>query len=587
MSGTLVDRRDRISLALLGAMCVLPFVQPSHLRPFMHFESEWLAIALGLMFAALQCLRAQASPPRATGLLLLAAAWMLLQGWLLPQTYGESSLQPALVTAWAGGVFAAACLLAQRLGPARVAQVLAGALLAGALINAAVAYVQVLGVPEWARLVIWQDPDAAGARVILPGGNVRHRGHLALQLGLGVLALAWLHARGRAPFALALGGTLWLVGALVLTTQRAGLLYLLVPLSLCPLLWSSACRDAGRIAAVSVCAIVSFAALQPVLPDLFHRDTKMQTSALDRVRNDADASGVGIRLPLYATAWDMFLAAPLTGQGADAFTAWHDRRNAGRPAYLYTTHAHNQFLFVLAAFGLIGAVPLAWLCLQGLWRARLTVRDPLRCFPCAALSMLGAACMIEVPLSFAYFLGPAAALLALAADWPRLAPPPRAARAGLASLAVAGALMLGWAAQGYAQMVAPWLQPMGRDATVAQFRRAQANPLMRPLADSVLADLIVLDRTDIDGKRRLNARTVAWRPAQRPLWREAALAALAGEAAAADAAFDRALQAFPRAAASFMGHLCSGARAQEAALLELARRAALRHGLATSGACSG
>ena len=579
------SRRDRVALGLFGALWVLPFLQPVHLKPFMHFEAEWLAASIGLLAAALALSRGGHRVPRHVWFLPCSAFWIALQPVVVDWAYPGSVVLPVAALLWALLLYLGLGALTQRLGRESVFSAMAMWILAGAVLAALVALLQVRGVPEWASGLVWSDGNPRGTR-ILPSGNIRHRGHLSIQLAFGVLAACWLHAHGALSRRFAYPAVLLLVAVLVLTTQRAAFAYLLViPLALL-LAYGENALLRRRFLALSLCALAGLFALQDVAPRIVHGSSQGKVSTLARVQNDPDATGAGVRLPLYRTAWEMFAQAPLTGAGGDTFSARHHAREHASSGYLYTTHAHNQLLHLLSSFGLLGSVPALLFVafgLRRLWSMRALAGAGLAA---GGLAILGLACLIELPLSFAYFLAPFVLLLAAGATGDDTTTPGQCPQM-LPPLLVAGiATCLLLAAHGYVSMVAPWLKPMSRQAMIGRFDAARGNPFVGPLADSVLEDMIELDRRAIALKLEMNARVMAWRPGQRTLWRRSALLALDGRPDEADRAFDLATHAFPRGRNAFVGHLCSGPRLEQAALRELVGRAAARSSFPVPDACN-
>jgi O-antigen ligase len=95
----------------------------------------------------------------------------------------------------------------------------------------------------------------------------------------------------------------------------------------------------------------------------------------------------------WATAWNMFLDAPLFGHGPQTFALFHPH-----------PWTHNLYLQVLAEQGIIGFAALVSMLFWGLWTAwktRITICDDIRIFGAAAFgSLLGFCFSSVVELSF-------------------------------------------------------------------------------------------------------------------------------------------------------------------------------------------
>jgi len=81
-------------------------------------------------------------------------------------------------------------------------------------------------------------------------------------------------------------------------------------------------------------------------------------------------TSVGLRLNFYTNTLRLWAEQPLLGVGAGDFTQEYARVNAQHsPAWLTTVNPHNQYLFVLACTGVLGALVLGLvLCPPALWQ---------------------------------------------------------------------------------------------------------------------------------------------------------------------------------------------------------------------------
>ena len=115
--------------------------------------------------------------------------------------------------------------------------------------------------------------------------------------------------------------------------------------------------------------------------------------------NKWDGTG---RIPLWLSAWKMFLGAPLFGQGPHTFVLFYNSylQNISLPSWLFVDHrivpwAHNLYLEVLAEQGLIGLSALVLLLARGLfiaWNLRQAKSDEIRILGYGAFAALVGFC---------------------------------------------------------------------------------------------------------------------------------------------------------------------------------------------------
>ena len=197
-----------------------PFLLPFHTLPLPDFWSEWWAAALGLGAAATGLL-ALREPLRLPTLLLIPAvliAAILLQFALGRIAFPQIALLAALYLLWAGLLMLLGRQLAQSLGLAGLADVLAMAVAAGALLGTLPALAQWLGL---AAALPWVFPNASGSI----SGNLGQPNHLAHYLWLGVASAIYLHARGRISRPLLWLALLPLAFASLLSGSRSAFAY--------------------------------------------------------------------------------------------------------------------------------------------------------------------------------------------------------------------------------------------------------------------------------------------------------------------------------------------------------------------------
>ena len=125
---------SRIGLVAIALLVSLPFLIPEHTNPIPSFHAEWVAAALGLV-ASLALASARRIPVPGAALLALAlAATVLVQGALGRAPVPQLSILFGLYLLWATLLACTGRHLAESCGQARLARVLATAVLAGSVL---------------------------------------------------------------------------------------------------------------------------------------------------------------------------------------------------------------------------------------------------------------------------------------------------------------------------------------------------------------------------------------------------------------------------------------------------------------------
>src|SRR5713226_7258346 len=363
---------SRISLALVGLMVSLPFLNFHHSFPLPTFYTEWISFALGTL-----ALLALVFPSREGGtripflsLGLIALAFVLvIQVAAGTIAYFERSLLGMLYVLWAALLVWLGAHLRERCGLERLGLVLQVSVAFGGFLVAVTGFLLHYQI-DWlgVRLV---SGDGSDGMV----GSLAQRNHFANYLGCALASVVFLFGRRWLSLPLATLLAAPLVLGLVLSISRSAWIYvLLVSISAC---WTFWLGDRGRLKPLvvfSLFVVIVFAGLNFVVAySSWFSPGGAQTQTLGErwvqtVSSDQTQLGVQIRVYLLKEAWAMFAARPVLGVGFGEF-AWnlleHGASFDGRNPAM-AIHAHNALLGLLAETGLIGAlcvvVPLAlWL----------------------------------------------------------------------------------------------------------------------------------------------------------------------------------------------------------------------------------
>ncbi len=540
------------ALGALGLMLLLPFHVVDKAMPVPSFHAEALAAAMGLVaVSVLAVWPGRLLIPRVVWLPLGFVGLLLLQAALGMVAFHQQALLGALYLLWAGALMVLGAQLRAQLGLERVAVVLAWFLLAGAAISSLIGlaqYFETYG--SLGRFIV----VSSRARV---WGNLAQPNHLADYLGMGLASILFLYASGRLRLVYVLPVGVLVVLVLSLTGSRAGVFYVAAMVLLALVLFvrerSAAHR---RLLLLGLFAVAVYYLAPAVIAQLGVGPEGI--SAAERLRGNARFYEQRPRL--WYVGWRLFEDAPLLGQGFRQYGFHYFLLNAELPAPRvlgFNDHAHNLVLNVMAEFGLAGlavllAGTLPWL--YGLLRQR---RDLALWWAVAVLAVIGLHSMVEYPLWYAFFLGPAALLLGLTeartVEW-------KPAREGAARMRVLFAVMLlmGWFA-----LVQVWRDYLVLEgflayryrylhATEDVDRRAREvlldlhrTSLLSPLVELGLARSIRIDAQRLEDKLTVNARALRAYPISDVVYRQAMLLALRGDQAGAAAQWDRAVAAFP------------------------------------------
>jgi O-antigen ligase len=541
----------RASVLLIGLAWTVPLLQPYHRYPLTAFYSEWLAFALGLAAAAPLIARDAWRDARVPLIALapLGLALMLaLQVALGRVPFAEQALAGGLYLLWAALMAVLGHVLRRRLVLESIATTLAWFLVAAGMVHALIGLIQHYEVSTPLDFLV------ARKAWMAVHGNLGQPNHYATSVTVALASAIYLNGSGRMKGAVAAACAALFLAVLVLAGSRSTWLYL-VALAVLALLLHRGQRDAAsrRVAVFACWLLPGFVAadLLVTLPFVMPKPGGLTVTSAENLFQMA--SGVGPRLELWSEAWRMFLAAPVLGTGFGQF-AWHHflyQATAGVPAGLFN-HSHNIVLQFLAETGVAGTLiivgpTLIWL--SGLRRVNL---DTAMWWQLSLLAVIGIHSLLEYPLWYAYFLGPAALLLGLGAQHAVSVRFPSAARAAVTVAMLVGCLNLAAVIPAYRDFERIVFTPGAQAAhasTDQEFAKVlmkvHEEPLLKPYVELAIAYGASVDRVQLRDKLELVTRAMHFAPVQVVVFRQALLLALAGEAEAARAQLDRSLRAYP------------------------------------------
>lgn len=577
----------KVSLGLLALMVSGPFLLVFHTEPIPSFWNEWWAGALGLGAAVIGLFAARDRLPLSPLLTIpaLLLATLLLQFAFGRLVFPQIGLLYAVYLLWAGLLLMLGRHLAETIGLARLADLLATAIVVGAVMGAVVALAQWFGV---AHQVPWIFSNPGGT----VSANLGQANHYAHYSWLGITSLFYLRGRGYLSRPIWWWLILLTAFGTVLSGSRSVFLYPLV--LLIALAWmrrQDPQGPAGRL-------IASAAMLLPILvvlsffgtwaspripefwtwlggilssPELGGAASMAGGSAMAGARLYESVSGVSPRLAITRAAWAAFVDQPWLGQGAGNYSWASFVAAAGRSGdeqFMVAEHAHNFVFQLLAEFG--APLTVMVVLLLALWVMQF-LRQTWRLEHawCGAVLGIGAVhSLLEYPLWHSYFLGPTALLLGATDGGKVITLAGRRVFIYLVLVGLAGAATLGNLRADYSKIETATYQPLAAHPDREQAWRISMDRLLKLHRESLLAPWVLMAFTNLSEPSRQQAqdradlcqRGIRFAPARSLVTRCAMQQAIAGRDQEARTLIVAVLRAFPADRPVIVDELAKAAR---------------------------
>ena len=571
----------RAAVLLTGLAWTLPFLQPYHRFPITSFYSEWLAFALGLAAAA-PLLSRNAWRDAAVPIIALAplglAVLLALQVALDRVPYAEQAYTAGLYLLWAALMAVLGHVLGRRLALDSIAGTLAWFLLVGGLVHALIGLVQHYHFSTPFDFLVAQK---AGTAVY---GNLGQPNHYAASMTLSLASVAYLYGRGNLTGVIASACAVVYLVVLALAGSRSPWLYLVTLIALALVLHRLRRDGTSRRLAFFACWLLpGFIAAELLVSLPFLAPPEGPATITSAERLFKVAGGVGPRLEKWGEAWQMFLASPVLGAGFGQFTWHHFLYQAANDAPLaggLFNHSHNIVLQLMAETGVAGTLVIVGPVLAWLWGLRRVNFNAAWWWLLSLLAVIGIHSLLEFPLWYAYFLGPAALLLGLGAQRSLAVRSPGAARAAVALVVLVGCVNLAAVIPAYRDFerlvfsAGPRAPQSSSDEAFAQaLMGVHEEPLLRPYVELAIAYGVSVDQEQLGDKLALVTRVIRFVPVEVLVFRQALLLALAGDADAARAQLERSLRVYPSERAAVVAELESLARRYPAEMTPLLKLA--------------
>jgi hypothetical protein len=243
-------------------------------------------------------------------------------------------------------------------------------------------------------------------------------------------------------------------------------------------------------------------------------------------------------------------------------------------------HAHNLALQLLAESGMIGFLVIFGAAVIWLLDLRKETVDSRWWWLLALLAVIGIHSLLEFPLWYAYFLGPAALLIGLGAHRTVSVRFPGTLRLIVGLCLLTGSLNLFGVLAPYRDFERLFFTPGGGAPAQSEDRLlgpaiadVHREPLLTPYAELAIAYSVPVSRERLQDRLELTARTMRFAPVAVVVYRHALLLALAGDGAAASQQLQRAIEVYPAELDEVTAELEALARSHPAEftpLLELA-----------------
>lgn len=506
---------------LLAALSSLPFLVPTGAKPYPEFNRDALQAVVWCtaMLVFTWRFKGRWDLPAPAAAIFVAASIPAVQGMAGLQAYPAEGAWATLYLAGLAAAVAAGAT-AERTAPLRLADAMFAGIVVASLASVGLALAQ------WLRL----DPVGVLLHAGPPGGqpsaNLGQPNLLATLLLWGVVGIWWSRWRGRLGAAVASLAVVFLLGGVLLTQSRTGL----IGAAVLGLFATAAPRQSGLRPSRLMLSLLALAMALMALAGTW----LSSMLDFDVARSLADAANPGKRPLIWATMLDAVAARPWFGYGWNQGFAAHVAVAARHAAlHVPTQHAHNFVLDMLVWNGVpLGALLSVLVAGWFGWRLVGMNGDAPQHLLMAALSVFALHAMLELPHTVALMMVPVA--LMVGAVETRARPSamlhlPRVLAAAVLSLLLVA--LVQWMLE-YRRVEADLMAQRIRSARIGDLTPPPPLELhlMRPLQDALQAQRVEVREGmavgDIDALQRSALRY----PAAGALFRAAQAAALNGRA---------------------------------------------------------
>jgi O-antigen ligase len=538
-----------ISLALVGLMWVLPFLNYRHAYPLTTFYQEWWSALLGVLALTLLASRdfwKQPEIPRIAQLPAALIAVVLAQWGLGKIAYFDQALLYVLYLLFAALLMLLGARLRDSLGIAKISMVLAAFLLAGTELSA------LIGVLQHYH---WHTPlDSVVVRKISPSvyGNIAQSNHFANYIALGMISLGLLFRLQKLRAVQVALLAMPLLFVMTLSGSRSSWLYLLM---MAGLAWWWARNDAGQrpLLRYSLLLIAGFGIMHLIVQQPFVTGAESSVNTVQRLFGD-NASG-GVRLFLWREASLMFMQSPWLGVGFGQFAWQHFQLlpslHPSGIVGLYN-NAHNLIFQMAAEAGIAGLLALFLSLGVWLFGLRRSALDEAHWWGYAALGVLAIHSLLEYPLWYTYFVAVAAILLGALDETRYRLELRNVGRISVFAVLLLGLISLMQLLSGYRDLeqVQEIRSASNIDSSASKLLRDKlvsihGGSLLSPYSELFMSSLIEVNEDHLKEKLAVNTRVMHFVPIGQVVYRQVLLLAQAGELEQAKSILVQAIWSYP------------------------------------------
>lgn len=407
-----MSRMINLGLGLILFYAVaLPWQISYNILPVPTYTNEFIAISgwgLLLLVVARVLIR---RPQHSAALPYLVAFYSLLILTVMVQSVSRFGAIFGITALWifflgvAGACAYAGYTIAASPDLNRFADLFSAAWVLGGLLSVGAELVQYLGLDfSWYVVAPLSEPGRAY-------GNIRQPNHLVTLLGIAMVCVVWLRARGQVQKFTAALLVLLLGLGILLTGSKTGLV-ILVGLFVWMLIRLPSGMDRRLIWMAPVCTAL-------ILYLLFSLDSLGAFSYVGRGRIEAYLGGIsdpsGMRFELWRNSLELIRTNWLLGTGFGQFQFYYLLSDLPQPSKTLFTNAHSLPLQVAVEFGIPITTVLFYLLARAGWAARHGFKSTLGQCCVAAVAVVAVHSISEFPLWYAYFLLPTSFFLGVLA----------------------------------------------------------------------------------------------------------------------------------------------------------------------------
>ena len=404
--------RAYISLACIGLIWVIPFINPFFLAPVSSFVSEWFAAALltlalcGLIY---QFKNESIKIPLVGLSYFFLIFYLICQVWQYEMSYPERAWIYIAYLILAFLAMLLAIFIRDTIGLGKTCHLLSRLFISGAFISSILGLIQFFDTFGLTKLLIVRDEPSQYIY-----GNTEQQNHFGQHVFIGLISLIYLKSHTDRRF-LFYSLTLLFLFTLSLCGSRTVLLYFVSSIIFYLLLCFFKNKKLLTTTKLIIGTFLIFVFIQAafIYSNKFYKSNSNYPTSTERILDEfktensesTKISGVKQRLVLLESAFEIFKIKPVFGHGPDTF-AYQNFNAKKSKHWIYTIHSHNLILEILVCFGLFGFIVLFLIFIS--WFRTLKFSDSSidyeNFYLLNILLVIFIHSLVELPLWYLYFL---------------------------------------------------------------------------------------------------------------------------------------------------------------------------------------